>query len=131
MTETLLLVVYMAIVTWITLLVPSLIRTKGWTMDGTILMMGNRDNLPPESALAGRAARTALNTVDNFVLFAAIALIAHAAGAESPKLVMGAQLFFWARLVYIPVYYAGIKYLRTLVWVASIVGLAMMVLSLV
>jgi uncharacterized MAPEG superfamily protein len=36
-------------------------------------------------------------------------------------------MFFWARIAYIPVYYAGIAYLRTAVWVVSIVGLAFMV----
>ena len=61
------------------------------------------------------------------MLFAAIALVAHAAGATSPKVAMGAQIFFWARLIYIPVYVAGIAYLRTAIWVLSIVGLGMMV----
>ena len=42
----------------------------------------------------------------------------------------GATLFFWSRVLYVPVYYAGVVYLRTLVWLASIVGLAMMVLAL-
>jgi uncharacterized MAPEG superfamily protein len=33
-------------------------------------------------------------------------------------------------VLYIPVYYAGIAYLRTAVWLASIVGLAMMITAL-
>ena len=37
----------------------------------------------------------------------------------------GATIFFWARLIYWPVYMAGIIYLRTLVWGVSIVGIAM------
>jgi uncharacterized MAPEG superfamily protein len=36
-------------------------------------------------------------------------------------------VFFWSRLVYLVVYYAGISILRTVVWGVSIVGLAMMV----
>jgi uncharacterized MAPEG superfamily protein len=43
---------------------------------------------------------------------------------------LGAQVFIWARLVYLPVYILGITYLRSAVWVAGIVGLAMMVLAL-
>ena len=42
----------------------------------------------------------------------------------------GATLFFWSRVLFIPVYYAGIVYLRTAVWLASIVGLAMMIIGL-
>jgi uncharacterized MAPEG superfamily protein len=124
------LVVYMAVVTWLTLLAASLVRVKGWTFGGTLLAMGNRDNLPEPSPLAGRAERTARNTLENFLLFAAIALVAQAAAAHSPHLLVGAQIFFWSRVVYIPVYYAGIKYLRTAVWAASIVGLGVMISAL-
>ena len=63
----------------------------------------------------------------NWTLFAAIALVAHAAGVASPRVALGAQVFFWARVVYIPVYYAGIVYLRTAVWTVGIIGLAMMI----
>jgi len=121
------LVIHMAVVTWLTLLAAGLIRVKAWTVAGTLLAFGNRDDLPEASALAGRAERTARNTLENFVLFAAIALIAQAAASQSPRILLGAQVFFWSRLLFIPVYYAGIKYLRTVVWLASIAGLGMMV----
>lgn len=130
MTRTLTLVIYMAVLTWLTLLVASLIRARGWTFRGTLIALGNRDNLPEATPFAGRAERTARNTFENFVLFAAIALVAHAAGATSPKVATGAEIFFWARVLYIPVYWAGIAYLRTAIWVVSIVGLATMVLAI-
>ncbi|HSV59024.1 MAG TPA: MAPEG family protein [Variovorax sp.] len=130
MTTTLTLVIYMAIVTWLALLAASLIRVKGWTFPGTMLAFGNRDNLPQPTPLAGRAERAARNTLENFIFFAAIALVAHASGATSPKLALGAEVFFWTRLIYIPVYYAGIVYLRTAVWVVSIVGMAMMIAAI-
>ena len=130
MTTTLTLVIYMAILTWLALLAASLIRVKGWTFPGTMLAFGNRDNLPQATPLAGRAERAARNTLENFVFFAAIALVAHASGATSPKLALGAEVFFWARLIYIPVYYAGIVYLRTAIWVVSIVGLAMVIAAI-
>jgi uncharacterized MAPEG superfamily protein len=31
----------------------------------------------------------------------------------------------WARVAYVPVYAAGIPYLRTLIWAASMIGLIM------
>ena len=131
MTSTLTLVIYMAILTWLTLLAASLIRAKGWTFSGMMIAFGNRDKLPAATPLAGRAERTARNTLENFLLFAAIALVAHAAGATSPRVAMGAELFFWSRVVYIPVYYAGIIYLRTAVWLVGVIGLAMMIAALV
>ncbi len=130
MTPTLTLVIYMAILTWLTVLAAALIRTRGWTPSGTMLAAGNREGLPPATGFAGRAERTARNTFDNFVLFAAIALVAHAAGATSPRILTGAEVFFWARIVYIPVYYVGVPFVRTLVWTVSIVGLAMMVTAI-
>jgi hypothetical protein len=42
---------------------------------------------------------------------------------------LGATLFFWARLAYWPCYLAGIIYLRTAIWLVSIVGLAMVALA--
>jgi uncharacterized MAPEG superfamily protein len=130
MNKVLTLVIAMAILTWLTLLVASLIRVKGWTLHGTLLAFGNRDNLPDATAFAGRAERTARNTLENFVLFAAIALVAQASGIQAERIAAGAQLFFWARVAYIPVYFAGIIYLRTAVWLAGIVGLGMMVSAL-
>jgi uncharacterized MAPEG superfamily protein len=129
MTPLLSLVVYMAIVTWASLLAASLIRAEGWTLPGMMLATGNRDDLPVPSPLAGRADRAARNTADKFMLFAALAVVAHVAGVQSPKVLLGAEVFFWSRLVYL-VYYAGIHVLRTAVWGVSIVGLAMMILSM-
>lgn len=38
---------------------------------------------------------------------------------------MGAQLYFWSRVAYVPAYASGLPYLRTMVWAASIIGLVM------
>jgi len=127
MDRTLTLVIYMAVLTWLTILVAGLIRAKAWTPQGTMIALGNRDNLPDATPFAGRAERTARNTTENFMLFAVIALVTHAAGATSPRIAMGAELFFWSRLLFIPIYYAGIIYLRTAVWLVSMIGLAMMI----
>lgn len=127
MTQTLTFVVLMAIVTWLTLLVASLIRVKGWTPKGMQTAFGNREVLPETTPFAGRAERTARNTLENFVLFAAIALTAHLAGVGDARILQGAQIFFWARLLYIPVYYMGIPYLRTAIWLVSIAGLGLMI----
>jgi uncharacterized MAPEG superfamily protein len=130
MTSTLTLVIYMAILTWLALLAASLIRAKGWTLPGMMIAMGNRDNLPEATPFAARADRTARNTVEGFILFAAIALTAHAAGIASPRIALGAEVFFWSRVLYIPIYYAGIAYLRTVVWTVGVAGLATMISAL-
>lgn len=131
MTKTLTLVAYIGLITWIMLLVASLLRARAWTIGGMEIALGNRDNLPDPTPLAGRAERTARNTLENFVLFAVLALTAHVAGATGSRVELGAQLFFWARVAYIPVYLAGITYLRTAVWLVGIVGMGMIFTAIV
>lgn len=131
MTHVLSLVVYMAAVTWLLLLAASLIRAKGWTPEGMKAAMGNREVLPEATPLAGRADRTAKNTLENFVLFAALALVAHVSGTQSPRVLLGAEIFFWSRLLFVAVYYAGVPYLRTVVWAAGFLGLVMMASAIV
>jgi len=130
MTQVLSLVVYMAGITWLLLLAASLIRARGWTPEGMKIAMGNREMLPEATPFAGRADRTAKNTLENFALFAALALVAHVSGTQSPRVLMGAEIFFWSRLLFIAVYYAGVPYLRTVVWTAGFGGLAMMASAL-
>lgn len=130
MTSTLTLVIYMAILTWAALLAASLIRARGWTPSGMGLAMGNRDNMPEATPFAARADRAARNTIEGFILFTAIALTAHAAGLVSPRVALGAEIFFWSRVLYLPIYWAGIAYLRTLVWTVGMVGLVMMISAL-
>ena len=130
MDQTLTLVIYMAILTFVVMLVASLVRARAWTLQGIVVAFGNRDNLPEATPLSGRAERAARNTLENFALFSAIALAAHVSGLTSPRIANGAEIFFWARVLYVPVYYAGIIYLRTAIWVVSIYGLAMMLSAL-
>ena len=117
--------VWMAIVTWVTLILASSLRTRAWTPMGMRLAFGNRADLPEPTPLAGRAERAARNTLENFVLFAALVLAADAGGVAADRVDLGAQIFFWSRLVFIPIYLAGIVYLRTIVWMVSLVGLAL------
>jgi uncharacterized MAPEG superfamily protein len=121
----------MAAITWLLLLAASLIRAKGWTPEGLKVAMGNRESLPEATPFAGRADRTAKNTLENFVLFAALVLVAHVSGTLTPRVLLGAEIFFWSRILFIAVYYAGIPYLRTVVWTVGFVGLAMIASALV
>lgn len=127
MTHLLTLIIYMTLLTFVAILGASLIRAKGWTVPGMVIAMGNRDNVPAPNAFAARADRAAKNTIEGFILFTAIALVAHASGITSPRIAQGAEIFFWSRVLYLPIYYAGIPYIRTVVWTAGMFGLAMMV----
>ena len=130
MTPLMTIVIYMTILTWVTIIAASTLREKSWTFKGLMKAMGNRDEVEVHSQLSGRADRTAANTLENFILFLGLASVAMVSAAPSPLILQGAQLFLLARLVFVPVYYAGIMYVRTLVWLAGSVGLIMMIMGL-
>ena len=92
---------------------------------GLAAMAGNREGLPEMTGWAGRAARAHRNMIENLVLFAAVALIAVAWGRNNAMTLLGAQLFFYARLAYAVLYVAGVKWLRTLAWLVSMAGIVL------
>jgi uncharacterized MAPEG superfamily protein len=130
MTPLLHLVLGMAVFTWLLIMVASLVGAQAWTPAGLMAAFGNRDQSSPATPFAGRAERTARNTLENFVLFAAIALVAHATQPGDGQVLRGALIFVWARMAYVPVYYLGLRFVRTAVWAVSIAGLGMMLLAL-
>lgn len=91
---------------------------------------GPRDDPPAPSVLYDRATRVVRNHVEGLALFAPIVLIAAVLGAESPTTALGAQIYFYARLVHAITYFAGIAYVRTLSWAAGLVGAGMIFLAL-
>jgi uncharacterized MAPEG superfamily protein len=92
---------------------------------GLMTLAGNREALPDMVGWAGRARRAHLNMIENFVLFAALVLIAAVAGKANATTAMGATIFFWARLAYAVIYLIGIPWLRTLAWFVGVIGMAM------
>jgi uncharacterized MAPEG superfamily protein len=100
------------------------------TQVGLPALAGNREGLAEIKGWAGRARRANLNMVENLVLFAALVLITAAAGKANAATAMGAMIFFWARVAYAVIYLIGIPWLRTLAWVVSVVGMAMIVSAL-
>lgn len=130
MTPLLELVVYMTLLTFVSILLGSLLRNREWTLDGMKVGLSNRDHLPEATPLGARAERAAQNTKENFILFTALALTAQLAGLGE-QATAGAALFFWARVVYLPLYIFGITYVRSAIWAVGIAGLAMMVLAMI
>lgn len=108
-----------------------LIAVSGATLQvGLPALAGNREGLPPCTGWAGRAYRAHHNMLENLVLFAALVLIAVVTNKTNPTTLLGAQLFFWARLVYALVYLAGIPWLRTAVWTVSVIGMILIFVQL-
>ena len=98
---------------------------------GLVSAMGNRTDVAyPPPGIAGRAERAVRNTVYALAMFAPVVLTAKVAGISTDMTVLGAELFFYARIAYSIVYIAGIPWLRTAVWSASMIGIGMVMLAL-
>ena len=100
-------------------------RTKQYGVEWN---MGARDEaLPPIQPLPGRLLRAQANLMETLPLFAAAVLAATAVGRLGQLTAWGAHLYFFGRLIYLPLYAAGIPKIRTLVWMVSLVGLLMVI----
>ncbi|MBA4091848.1 MAG: hypothetical protein C0494_14840 [Sphingobium sp.] len=86
--------------------------------------MGARDEkLPPLHPLAGRLVRAEANFKETLPI-AIVALIGVvAADKTSEWTAMGGWIWLGARVVYLPLYAAGIPVVRTIIFLASLVGI--------
>src|SRR5918995_662036 len=64
--------------------------------------------VPPLTGVAGRLERALRNFLETFPVFVAAVLLVHVLGRESALSEWGAGLYFSARLIYVPLYAAGI-----------------------
>lgn len=88
--------------------------------------MGARDEaLPPAKPIVGRLARAQANYFETFPLVAAAILIVTITGRTSDWTAAGAIMWLAARIVYLPLYAAGIPRIRTFVFGISMVGFAL------
>ena len=88
--------------------------------------VGARDGEPPKvSAVAGRLDRAFRNFMETFPFFAVAILFAAVSGRFSWVTLLGSHLYLFARIIYVPLYAAGVPAIRTLVWLASLIGILM------
>lgn len=83
-----------------------------------------------KTPLTGRLERAQANLYETLPLFIGAVLIAHVAGRNGALTAWGTALYFWARVVYLPLYAFGVPYVRSLVWTVSFAGLVMILAAL-
>ena len=88
-------------------------------------LAGARDDLSAPTGMFARGTRTVANHREGLILFAPFALIAATQGLTTEVTAVGAQLFFYSRVVHGLLYFAGVPWARTLAWVVGIVGTGM------
>ena len=128
MTTALTLVVWSLILAFVQIILFDVVRTGQY---GLKWNTGPRDEAVPEiSPMGGRLKRAQDNLFETLPLFIAAVLVAHISGRETDMVTLGAEIWFVARVVYVPLYAFGVRQIRSLVWLVSTAGLIMVVIPI-
>ena len=102
-----------------------LAATAAQSQRGFAWGVGARDEARPVHGVAARLQRASGNFMETFPLFAAAVLSVVALGRAGPTAQVGAWIYLAARILYVPLYAAGVPVLRSLVWLASLIGIVL------
>jgi uncharacterized MAPEG superfamily protein len=116
----------LSVVLWLAHVLCRLLTARAEFGDPYLLSPRDKERTP-KGVACGRAERALANYVENLVPFVALDLALIATGNTGG---IGATVWLIGRIAYLPIYLAGIAYLRTAVWAVSIVGLLMMLARL-
>lgn len=111
------------------LLIQILIATQLQTSQyGAKWNLSARDEgVAPPSPVTGRMIRAQANFEETFPIAIVALLGVVLANKTSASTALGAWIWLGARIVYVGLYAAGIPVVRTLCWLVSVVGLAMII----
>lgn len=127
MTTELTLLAWTLILAIVQILLPAMSRTQE---TGLAYNAGARDEPgPPAGRVTARLQRAQANLYETLPLFAAAILIAHVGGREGSLTLMGAWLYLLARIAYVPLYALGIPVVRSIVWLASLIGVILVIVA--
>jgi len=76
----------------------------------------------PAGLITGRLMRAQQNLMESLPIFIAAVLMAQILHLHNKATVWGAVIYFIARVIYVPLYAFGIPFIRTLVWLTSMLG---------
>lgn len=89
---------------------------------------GARDEtMPPLDVLPARFLRAQNNLFETLPLFVGAVLGAAYADRLGTLTNIGAHLYFFGRLIYLPLYATGVRYFRTLIWSVATIGLVLVI----
>jgi len=97
--------------------------------NGLVAQAGSRDSLPEPSLLRARLLRLSANMQENLVMFTIVVLVANAAGVSNETTVLGASIFFYARLAHAVIYAFGWPMIRPLFYFVSLYGMIIIALE--
>jgi len=85
-----------------------------------------RDDEKEPTGLAARANRALRNFVETYPIFIALVVAVEFLQVSNGFSAIGAHIYFWARVLFLPAYLIGTPYVRTFIWKFSALGLVLM-----
>ena len=104
--------------------VSDLSKGLGWAL-------GNQDEDRDQGIYADRLQRALRNYLETFPAVVALALLLAVTESGTATSALGAALWFWARVAYIPSRLSGLPLVRSVAWLTSLAGIVLMILPLV
>jgi uncharacterized MAPEG superfamily protein len=98
---------------------------------GAPYALSSRDEPKQVSHLTGRLTRALRNFIETYPAFIGLALALAVTGKHGGLGATGALIWFWARVVYVPIFAAGIAGVRSAAWTVSMIGLLLMLIQLI
>jgi uncharacterized MAPEG superfamily protein len=110
---------YLTLVTTLTALIwiPYILNTI--MVRGVLDTVGYPEHPKPVAAWAARMKAAHYNAIENLAVFAALVLVAHAAGVSNDATATACVTYFWARVVHLAAYTFRVPWVRTLAFVVG------------
>ena len=90
--------------------------------------LGPQDEPRDQSPIASRVQRALRNYLETFPAFAALAIMMTITEQATDLSALGAAIYFWARVAYIPCFASGIPLIRSVAWFTAMGGLVLMMI---
>jgi len=127
MTTELRLLAYSVALLFVLVLIQAMVGVQSM---GLVPMANNRDNVGEATGFHARMLRVVDNHREGLTMFAPLVLIAAAVNIHNGMTVLGAELFFWSRLVHAILYIAGVPVIRPLAWAVGMAGIVIVLLAI-
>ena len=102
-----------------------------WVAAGNTWAFGARDDPPRETVLSGRLRRAFANYLETLPAALVVLIAAELSDRANEFTSYGGWIWFASRVVYLPAYASGIRWLRSIVWGVATAAIAAMALGLI
>ncbi len=106
----------------------ALSATANATMSSRYLA-GPRDKPAEMPVVVGRLERAFRNHLEGLAMFTAAVVVTELGKASGPTSILCAYVYIFARVLYVPAYVSGIRYVRSAIWAVGFFATAIMLTS--